>query len=48
MYIVIIGLGEVGRHLLEVLEGEGHEIVAIDLDPDVAREIDEQHDVLVV
>ena len=28
MNIVIIGLGEVGRHLLSVLDKEGHDIVA--------------------
>ena len=30
MYIVVIGLGEVGRHLLSVLDHEGHDVVAVD------------------
>ncbi|MEM9068040.1 MAG: Trk system potassium transporter TrkA [Myxococcota bacterium] len=30
MYIVVIGLGEVGRHLLSVLQHEGHDVVAVD------------------
>ena len=30
MNIVVIGLGEVGRHLLSVLDKEGHDIVAVD------------------
>ncbi|MEZ4288971.1 MAG: Trk system potassium transporter TrkA, partial [Polyangiales bacterium] len=30
MYIVVIGLGEVGRHLLSVLDKEGHDVVAVD------------------
>jgi trk system potassium uptake protein TrkA len=30
MHIVVIGLGEVGRHLLGVLDGERHDLVAID------------------
>ena len=30
MYIVVIGLGEVGKHLLSVMQHEGHDVVAID------------------
>ena len=30
MYIVVIGLGEVGRHLLKLLVNEGHDLIAID------------------
>ena len=33
MNIVIIGLGEVGKHLLSVLDKEGHDIVAVDASP---------------
>ena len=46
MYIVIIGLGEVGRHLLRVLEEEGHDIVAIDQRPEAVRYVEEHHDVM--
>lgn len=45
MYIVIIGLGEVGRHLLRVLEPEGHDIVAVDQMPDAVRHVEEHFDV---
>ena len=30
MYIVVIGLGEVGRHLMKLLVNEGHDLIAID------------------
>lgn len=46
MYIVIIGLGEVGRHLLRVLEEDGHDIVAVDQDADAVRYVEEHHDVM--
>ncbi|MEM7677127.1 MAG: Trk system potassium transporter TrkA, partial [Myxococcota bacterium] len=46
MYIVIIGLGEVGRHLLRVLERDGHDIVAIDQQADAVRYVEEHHDVM--
>ena len=46
MYIVIIGLGEVGRHLLRVLEREGHDIVAIDQQAESVRYVEEHHDVM--
>lgn len=45
MHIVIVGLGEVGRHLLRVLEREGHEIVAIDAQAEAVRFVEEHHDV---
>ncbi|MGF1510861.1 MAG: Trk system potassium transporter TrkA [Myxococcota bacterium] len=46
MYIVVIGLGEVGRHLIRVLEQDGHDIVAVDQNPDAVRYIEEHHDVM--
>ncbi len=45
MYIVIVGLGQVGRHMLEVLEWEKHDVVAIDRDPQVMADVEEHHDV---
>jgi trk system potassium uptake protein TrkA len=45
MNIVIIGLGEVGRHLLGVLDKEGHDIVAIDSDPKAVQYAEEHYDV---
>jgi trk system potassium uptake protein TrkA len=46
MYIVVIGLGEVGRHLIRVLEQDGHDIVAVDQNPESVRYIEEHHDVM--
>lgn len=46
MYIVVIGLGEVGRHLVRVLEQDGHDIVAIDNNPESVRYIEEHNDVM--
>ena len=46
MYIVIIGLGEVGRHLIHVLEQDGHDIVAVDRSAEAVRYIEEHHDVM--
>ncbi len=46
MYVVIIGLGEVGRHLLRVLEDDGHDIVAVDQHPASVQFVEEHHDVM--
>lgn len=46
MYIVVIGLGEVGRHLIRVLEQDGHDIVAIDQSAEAVQHIEERHDVM--
>ncbi len=46
MYIVIVGMGEVGRHLVRVLEHEGHDIVAVDASPEAIEFIEDHHDVM--
>ena len=48
MYVVVVGMGEVGRHVLHVLAAEGHEVVAVDIDAGKLERIQEQHDVAVV
>ena len=45
MRIVVIGLGEVGRHLLSVLDKEGHDIVAVDANADAVQYAAEHFDV---
>ncbi|MCA9533141.1 MAG: Trk system potassium transporter TrkA [Myxococcales bacterium] len=45
MYIVVIGLGEVGRHLLSVLDHEGHDVVAVDASPEAVAYAEEHYDV---
>lgn len=46
MYIVVIGLGQVGRHVVRTLEWEKHDVVAIDSDPAAVAYIEEHHDVM--
>ncbi len=46
--IVIVGLGQVGYHLAQVLSRESHDIVAVDSDPDKCQEADEALDVKVL
>lgn len=46
MYVVVIGMGEVGRHLVRVLEHEGHDLVAIDERPEAIAYIEDHHDVM--
>ncbi len=46
--IVLSGLGQVGSHLAQVLAREGHNLVAIDSDPDRCREVDDSLDIKVL
>lgn len=45
MYVVVIGLGEVGRHLLRVLREENHDVVAVDSRPEAVAYAEEHFDV---
>ena len=46
MYIGVIGLGEVGRHLLRVLDSEGHDVVAVDSDQGALQYAEDHYDVM--
>ncbi|MCB9594412.1 MAG: Trk system potassium transporter TrkA [Sandaracinaceae bacterium] len=48
MYIVIVGMGEVGRHLVRVMEHEGHDIVVIDANAEAIQFIEDHHDVMTI
>jgi trk system potassium uptake protein TrkA len=48
MKVVIIGVGEVGRHLSHVLSDAGHDVTIVELDAERASHIDEEHNVRVI
>ena len=48
MKVVIVGAGEVGRHLSHVLSDAGHDVTVVELNPDRAFAIDEEHNVRVI
>jgi len=48
MKVVIVGAGEVGTYLCQILSHDGHEVTVIDQDPERARRIDEEFDARVI
>ena len=48
MYVIVIGLGQVGRHVTAILEEERHDVVAIDINPDALEWVSDHHDVMTV
>ena len=48
MYIVVIGLGEVGRHLLKILDKDGHDVVAIDQNEEQIAYAEDHFDVATI
>lgn len=48
MFVVVIGLGEVGRFLVSTLASDGHDIVAVDADSASINWIEEHFDVATV
>lgn len=45
MYAVVVGMGQVGRHVVAVMASEGHDVVAVDKDPTALSHVEEHHDV---
>lgn len=48
MYIIVVGAGEIGSQVIDLLTAAGHEVVILETDPDVADEIGRQYDCLVI
>lgn len=46
MKIIVVGCGKIGRTILEGLVAEGHDLVAVDSDPDVINSITNISDVI--
>ena len=45
MYVIVVGMGEVGRYVAQVLQTEGHDVVAIDVDQQALDHVEERLDV---
>ncbi len=45
MYVVVLGLGEVGRSVVKTLEAEDHDVVAVDVSERAISQLEEDHDV---
>ena len=45
MYVVVVGMGQVGRSLVGILERTGHDVVAIDHNQDNLDELEADYDV---
>ncbi len=48
MYIIIIGGGRIGEHLISLLVKEGHDIALIEKDEERAKHMAENYDILVI
>ena len=48
MYIIIVGGGRIGEHLVSMLVSEGHSVVVIESDSDRVKYIAENYDVLAI
>jgi len=45
MYVVVVGMGEVGSFLINVLDKEGHDVIAIDASGDQLADVENERDV---
>ena len=45
MYVIVVGMGEVGTFLVNVLDKEGHDVVAIDNSSNMLADVEDEQDV---
>ena len=48
MKIVIAGAGDVGKYLAKMLVKENHDIIIIDMNPEISKEVDSAYDVMCI
>ena len=48
MQAIVVGMGQVGRHVLAVMAAEGHDVIAVDMDPHALAQVEEYHDVATI
>ena len=48
MKVIVVGCGKIGKAILESMQEERHDIVAIDNDPQVIEQISNTYDVMAV
>lgn len=48
MYIIIVGTSNVARHLIKLLEAEDHEVILIEKDPAITKQITYETDIVTV
>ncbi len=46
MHCIIVGAGEVGRHIADILSREGHDVVVVERDPERLRSVVDDFDVM--
>ena len=45
MYVVVVGMGQVGQHVVRELERDQHDVVAIDSNPAMVEAVEDSQDV---
>ncbi len=48
MYAIVVGMGQVGRHVLAVMAADGHDVIAVDRDPEALAQVEEHFDVATI
>ena len=48
MYVIVMGVGRIGKHLTRILVSEGHDVVVIDKKGDVCHEVARELDTLTI